>query len=506
MDPNVVDRLREALGADAVSTTDVDRRAYARDLWPATTIAIREGDLGPMPDVVAWASSEEDVRKVLAIASDTGTPVIAYGGGSGVCGGTVAVQGGIILDMKRMDRVIALDAVSGTVTAQAGVMGERLERHLEEKGFTLGHFPSSIYCSTLGGWLATRSAGQLSTKYGKIEDMVLGIAAVLPDGRVLRTKAAPRSAAGPNWTQLLVGSEGTLGVITEATLRVCPLPEHRSFRGFLFRDVPTGLEAVRRTLQKGIRPSAVRLYDELDTFMVGKKGAALPEDDAGSAGREAGESWSHLVMRKAQRVAFAHPAAAGWLAKLLPKECLLLLTFEGPKEMAQVEERLAAAVCLGAGAKDVGPGPAEYWWEHRYKVSYGLSAIYEGGAFADTIEVATTWDRLVPLYDAMREAIGRHAVVLAHFSHAYPEGCSIYFTFAATAKGREASLALHRTIWDEAMTACLRVGATVTHHHGVGLARAKYMSEELGVGIDLFRALKGVIDPKGILNPGKMGL
>ncbi len=501
MDPNVVDRLKEALGADAVSVTDVDRRACARDLWPATTIAIREGDFGPLPDCVAWASSEEDVRKVLAVAVETGTPVIAYGGGSGVCGGTVAVQGGIILDLKRMDRVLALDAVSGTVTAQAGMMGERLERALEEKGFTMGHFPSSIYCSTLGGWLAARSAGQLSTKYGKIEDMVLGIAAVLPDGRVLRTKASPRSAAGPNWTQLLVGSEGTLGIITEGTLRVCPLPEHRAFRGFLFSDVPTGLDSIRKLLQKGVRPAAVRLYDELDTFMVGKKGAALPQDE-----KSTGESWSHVVMQKAQRIAFAHPVVAGWLAKLLPKECLLILTFEGPKEMVQVEERISAAICAEAGAKDIGPGPAEYWWEHRYKVSYGLSAIYEAGAFADTIEVATTWDRLVPLYDAVREAIGGHAVVLAHFSHAYPEGCSIYFTFAATARGGEASLALYNQIWGDAMAACLRTGATITHHHGVGLARGKYMAEELGVGLDLFRALKGVIDPKGILNPGKMGL
>ncbi len=506
-DPRVVDAVRAEWPADAASLADLDRLACARDCWPYTTIAALHGVLEHFPDAVLWASSTADVQKALALARRLRVPLIPYGGGSGVCGGTTPIHGGIVLDMKRMARVLEIDEVSLTVTAEAGINGELLERAVAEHGCSIGHFPSSIYCSTLGGWLATRAAGQLSTRYGKIEDMVVSYRAVLPDGSVLETKAAPRSAVGPGIAQLLVGSEGTLCIITEATLRIHPEPERRGFRAFQFGSVLAGTEAIRKTLRLGVFPAAVRLYDELDTFIIGSgKGQAALSGESGPEDEPKPPSLLKAMMHHAQRFAIAHPRMAQALTPLLPKQCLLILTFEGAREIVQAEEAVAARACLAAGGEDLGPDPARLWWEHRYKVSYGLSAVFDGGAFADTMEVATTWRRLMPLYDAVRAAIGGKAMVMAHFSHAYPDGCSIYFTFAARAETAQESQALYRAIWDAGMRATLAAGGTISHHHGIGLSKAAWMKEEHGRGMAVLQAIKDVLDPDNMLNPGKLGL
>src|SRR5215470_12916378 len=272
--PELVRALTAIVGENQASTRAVDRSVYSRDMWPRLLLAVRAGaPVEHPPDVVAWPATAGEIAEIIRVARQMQVPIVPYGAGSGVCGGAVPIHGGITLDLKRMDRVIAIDDGALTVTAECGLNGERLERALEARGLTLGHFPSSIYCSTLGGWLAARSAGQMSTKYGKIEDMVTSVTAVTGRGEILVSGAAGRAGVGPDWTQALVGSEGTLAVLCQATLRVRPAPETRLLRGFEFARLTAGLEGIRRVLQRDLRPAVVRLYDELDSWMALRGGS-----------------------------------------------------------------------------------------------------------------------------------------------------------------------------------------------------------------------------------------
>src|SRR5688500_5793449 len=285
------DRLRQALegvlGPRRVSMREGDLEVYARDMWPRLLLARRDGALPEhRPHAVVWPETVREVVALVRIARELALPIIPYGGGSGVCGGVVPVFGGITIDLKRMQAVRSVSGAELTVDVEAGLSGERFEREMQRRGYTFGHFPSSIYCSTVGGWLATRAAGQLSTKYGKVEDRVVGLTVVTGRGEVVETDGPSRAMNGPNWNQLLVGSEGTLGVITAARLRLSPAPQQRVYRGFEFPDVASGCEAIRRVLQRGLRPAVIRLYDELDTFInsIGKRPAtaATLDDDHGT--------------------------------------------------------------------------------------------------------------------------------------------------------------------------------------------------------------------------------
>jgi len=460
----LVARLGTLLGSGKVSTETLDRESYSRDLWPVRLISERHGEVAYLPDIIVWPETVGDIVTVLEFANKNRVPVIPYGAGSGVCGGSVPAAGGITLDLKRMDKIVSLDESSMTVTVQAGAIGQTFEDHLNRSGYTLGHFPASMWCSTVGGWLSTRSAGQLSTKYGKIEEMVLSLKAVLPTGTEIEVGRAPRSSTGPDLKQLLIGAEGTLGVIHEATLRIWPCPKLRVFRGFAFPDVPSGLEAIRIIMQSDLVPAGVRLYDEPDTTLT-----------ASQQGFEV-------------------------------EGCLLVLLFEGRNKMARLESELAFEICREQGGKDLGEAPGKHWWEHRYDVSFNLSRIMpNAGMIVDTIEVAATWSRIVVLYDELRAAIQQHMPVMAHFSHAYRDGASIYFSiFGSAEDGAEGDL--YRNVWDAAMNACTRVGGTISHHHGIGMLKAAYMEDEYGNAMDLLRAIKKTLDPNNIMNPGKLGL
>ncbi|HVY60155.1 MAG TPA: FAD-binding oxidoreductase, partial [Planctomycetota bacterium] len=355
---------------------------------------------------------------------------------------------------------------------------------------------SSIYCSTLGGWLAARSAGQASTKYGKIEDMCVGLEAVLPSGEVAVARPTPRSAAGPDWKQVLIGSEGTLGVITRAWLRIAPLPEARRFLCYRFPGVAAGLGAIRRVLRRGLRPSVVRLYDPLDT-LVGVSGGGGTKGVVAEAAKAVFERAKHLLL--------AHPDWAPLLDHLAGG-CHAVFVCEGDRDLADLEARAIAAEAALAGAEDRGPGPAEHWMAHRYDVSYKGAPIFREGGFVDTMELAAPWDAIEGVYRRVRAAIQPHAVTLAHFSHAYPEGCSVYFTFAAAVDDGAAAEARYDAIWRDGIAAAQAAGANVSHHHGVGLGKAAFMREELGGFLDAYRAVKAALDPRNVLNPGKMGL
>ncbi|MFN7133488.1 MAG: FAD-binding oxidoreductase, partial [Myxococcales bacterium] len=259
--------LAPLVGGRASVASD-DRIAYSRDLWPKAVIWSRAGQIPRPPDVVVWPSSVDEVAAVTRKARELGVPLIPYGAGSGVCGGTIPLRGGIMMDLKRMNRIRAVDVERLELDVEAGLVGENLERRLSKSGVSLGHFPSSILCSTVGGWLAARSAGQCSNRYGKIEDMVASLTVVDGRGEIVHTPRRP--LPGSDVTQLIVGSEGTLGTICSARLHLVPAPESRAFRGFRFRSVRDGVEAMRAIFRSGVRPAVVRLYDPFDTLLVGK--------------------------------------------------------------------------------------------------------------------------------------------------------------------------------------------------------------------------------------------
>ncbi|MEO6774145.1 MAG: FAD-binding oxidoreductase [Kofleriaceae bacterium] len=535
-----IDRLQRELeaifGPRRVSTRTVDLETYSRDMWPRLLIAYRDG-IGPgtRPHAVVWPEHVREVVAVVKLAREHRIPIIPYGGGSGVCGGVVPVFGGITIDMKRMQTLRSITRAELVCDVEAGLNGERFERELERRGYTFGHFPSSIYCSTVGGWLATRAAGQLSTKYGKVEDRVAGLTVVTGRGEVIETDGPSRALRGPNWTQLICGSEGTLGVITSARLRVNPAPQLRVFRGYEIEDIPAGIEAIRRVVQKGLRPAVVRLYDELDTLInsmshkdpneadhalvppvLGVETGALPawpelqREDKRFVDKLIGLAKGAGVRRGAMNFALDKSAIAnrlfGVAEKVARRGCRMVIGLEGARIRTEVEAALTFAELEAAGAQDRGEDPGWAWLRHRYAVSYRMSPVFRDGAFVDTMEVASTWERLLDLYNSVRAAIGRHAVVMAHLSHAYADGCSIYFTFAGHASDTPSAERLYDAIWRDGMEATTRVGATISHHHGVGLLKAPYMAREHREAMAIFEATKHALDPDGVFNPGKMGL
>lgn len=510
--------LRQIVGEPFVTTGEADLLANARDCWPKGQIDMRSGKVEMRPDVVVRPGTPEEVAKILALASRLRIPVTPYAEGSGVCGGAVPVRGGISLDLKRLNQLLEIDPESQLAWAQCGINGEKFERALGARGFTLGHFPSSIYCSTLGGWLATRSAGQCSSKYGKIEDMAEALEIALPDGRLVRQRAVPARAAGPDWRHLFMGSEGVLGVITSAAMKIHRLPEGRAFASYLFPDLVSGLETFRELLQRGARPAVMRLYDEIDTFLAGSAGAgAWPSGSAPSGGGDAAgliESFYEAARGAGIATPLRFLVGGGlslsgvWnrLLGLVPKEYKCILVFEGSPERCEIEKQIAAELAVARGAKDLGEGPAKEWMGRRYAAGYRQSAVYDNFAFVDTLEVAATWDRLARLYLSVRGALSRHALVMAHFSHAYPEGCSICFTFLGAGVSRESSQQRYAETWKDALAAAHSAGGTISHHHGVGLGKQAFLEKEHGAALRILRAAKDFLDPAGMMNPGKMGM
>ncbi len=544
--------LASIVGGKRVSMLGRDREVYSRDMWPRLLIRRRQGgEIEHLPHAIVWPENEREVAAVVRLANKHGMAIIPYGGGSGVCGGAVPLRGGITIDMKRMDAIQSISREELVTDVQAGANGERFERELRAKGYTLGHFPSSIYCSTVGGWLACRAAGQLSTKYGKIEDRVVGLTFVTGKGEVIQTDEFARARRGPDWTQLIVGSEGTLGIITSARLRISPTPEITILRGFEFDSVEEGTRAIRKVMQRGLRPAVVRLYDEVDTFInhvsifESHSEEALetsglcpwPETGAGALpalpGKDASEATKGTSQRKdkgistkalrfgrklGSRIKHGATAAAltrpklvnstfGALANSVSQSgCKMIIGLEGPRIRTEVEAQLTFAALERAGGRDEGEEPGLKWLAHRYAVSYKMSPMFREGSFVDTMEVASTWERLPDLYESVKHAIGAHAVVMAHFSHAYADGCSIYFSFAGRANGLQETQNKYDAIWRDGMAATTRVGGTISHHHGIGLLKGQAMHGEHREGMALFRALKNTFDPNNIMNPGKMGL
>jgi len=503
--------------------------AYSRDLSTLGHLGFADRQAGESlqpfarePQAVAHVQSVAEIAALTKACVEHEVPLIPFGAGSGVCGGTLAIRGGVMLDLKALQS-LEIDQRSLLITVGAGYNLQLLEDRLQREGLTLGHHPSSITCSTIGGAVAARGAGQLSTRYGKIEDMVVALEVVLPCGTpVVTGPRAPRAATGPDWAQVFTGSEGVLGTITSCTLRVHRLPALRLYRSYSFPTLEAALEASRLALQRGVRPAALRLYDPLDTLMVARsKEAPALESEAPISG-----SWplSKISLRglktalakvlpdfkeTAERALLARPEWVNSLTGKLPGVgCLLILTFEGEPTLARAEEAIFEEVASAQGGVSQGPEPAERWWRNRIAVSFKQSGVYSMGGFVDTMEVATSWSQLMELHEAVRAALSPHALVMAHFSHAYAEGCSIYFTFVALrGDDPQATRERYEACWRDGLAAAVAAGACVSHHHGVGLLKGEALRAAQGDLHSLvFQPFKAALDPRNLLNPGKLGL
>lgn len=496
--PEVISRLKRIVGPQNVSASPLHKSAYSRDMWPKALIWQRKQPPPYQPDAVVWPQQETQIQQILQLANEEKIPIIPWGAGSGVCGGCIPLQGGIALDMKKLNKVLELNTTNHTACAQAGIIGENFERYLNAKGFTLSHFPSSIYCSTLGGWLATRSAGQLSTKYGKIEDMVLAFHVALPNGHTLKFPEVPRQATGPEFSPLFLGSEGTLGIITQATVQIRSLPESRQFLALCFPSLQEGLEAIRTFIQKGIYPAAVRLYDALDSLIALHKSHSHRQSSPNLP------PIAQKILQKTFSFLLSHAPSLATITKNLSPQCLLILTFEGPPKLVDAEYQEVLR-CSQPFHPKILPELAKHWWENRYNVSYKQSKIFQAGAFVDTMEVATSWQNVLPLYQKMIHTLSKHAFVMAHFSHVYPSASSIYFTFVGHQPDHEEEL--YDKIWHTALQTVLQNGGTLSHHHGLGLSKSKFLPQYLGQELfQLLKQIKNHLDPNAIMNPGKLAL
>lgn len=490
------------LRLDGVDTSEhpLDLRANARDLWPMGTLEMWQGTRAPLPSSVCWPESDAQVAQVLREAHDQGVAVVPYGAGSGVCGGARGLPGSVVLDLKRLSDLGTVDERRWTIDVGAGVIGQQLEDHLNRHGFTLGHSPSSIWCSTVGGWAAARSAGQFSSKYGVFEDMVLSVRGVSPSQGVFNVGV--NGEAPDEWMPLLLGSEGTLAAITRVRLRIQRQPECRVIRGYRMSTISDALTAMRRLMQAELWPSVVRLYDPVDTQIGGK---TRPKSK-GSSGRGPGfvRRWLAevdklpAVRKRTLGLPLRLPGMVNRIFSGISSGCLLLVGFEGPQDLVDIQSRAGFGILREHG-EDLGEAPGQRWFASRHAVSYKLMPIFERGGFADTMEVATTWSGVEPLYRAMRTALGEHVVVMAHMSHAYPEGAAIYFSFAG-----EGDLDRYRATWAAALETVVKHGGTVSHHHGIGILKAGAASREAGAALEGWRSLKRELDPNGIMNPGRL--
>jgi alkyldihydroxyacetonephosphate synthase len=480
--------LRDLLGERGVRTDHADRVAHAAGKGYPDLVALRAGEPEGAPDAVLYPDGPERLRAVLEVCARHSLAVVPFGGGTSVVGGVAPLRGMheavVALDMRRLAALCALDRESLMVTVQAGMRAAELERELARRGLTLGHFPQSFEYVSLGGCAATRSAGQASTGYGRFEEMVLGLSMVAPAG-VIDLAAVPASAAGPELRRVLVGSEGTLGVICELALRVRPAPAERVYEGAFFESFAAGTQALRALAQEHAAPDVARLSDEQETSMS----LAL----AGSGGVKGRLGRAYLGLRG------------------FSGGCLAILGFEGDAESVERRRALALGMVRHHGGLPVGRSPGRAWAAGRFAAPYLRDELLTHGVMVETLETATLWSKLERLHRTVGEAIaaalgaqGTPGLAMCHVSHLYETGASLYFTFIAPQReGRE--IEQWRAVKRAASEAIVSGGGTITHHHAIGRDHAEWLGREVGSeGLAMLRALKGELDPAGIMNPGKL--
>ena len=464
----ILSELEDIVGEENVSTKQAEKLSYGVDYSWVSRLWADCGRALPEPDCIVWPRTPEEISKILKIANYYKIPVHTWGGGSGSQGGALPMAGGILIDVKRMDQLIEFDEISRCVSVEAGMIFQNLEWYCNERGYSIMHMPSCLTCGTVGGALAHRGFGILSTKYGKIDDMTMAMEIVLPDGSIIKTLPVPKHAAGPDLNQIFIGSEGTLGIISKVTRKLVPLPEVRKFRAFLFSDFPQGIQACRDLVQK-VKPSILRLFDEAETVSIIKK-----------------------ILGFNQKGAFMN------------------LAFEGSAEIVEIEERIAMEICASYGAQDLGSEYGEKWFENRITFFYPGNIMNNPTLFG-TMDTACTYANIEKVYWAMKHVVEDNfpgVRFIAHCSHWYDWGTMIYdrFIMDEPPEDPEEAIRLHNKIWNAGVRAAMKNGGIINDHHGVGLKLSRLMKEQYGPAMQVLQGLKRELDPNGIMNPYKLGL
>ena len=469
--PPAVAELTAIVGPEHALSDDETRVRHTRGKSLADLLRLRAGEAADAPDLVLLPGSHDEVLACLRMCSERRIAVVPFGGGTSVVGGLEPAAGGfagvVALDLRRMNALVELDEQSRLAVLEPGLRAPQAEALLNERGFTIGHFPQSFEYLTLGGAAAARSSGQASAGYGRFDDLVLALRVAAPAG-TLEFGRAPKSAAGPDLRQLILGSEGALGVITSLTVALRPVPAQRVYDGWRFESFRQGADALRRLVQDGPRPTVLRLSDEAETAL----NLARPSElGSGAAG------------------------------------CLAIAGYEGSAEEVASRRAAASAAFEAAGAQAV-PDAGEVWARDRYRGPYLRDALLDAGALVETLETVAFWSALPRLYEAvitaLRESLsaqGAPPVVVCHISHVYASGASLYFTVACAQL--DDPVAQWRSAKAAAGDAILAAGGSITHHHGVGRDHVEWYAREIGeLGVGALAAVKRRLDPQGILNPG----
>ncbi|MFX1379719.1 MAG: FAD-binding oxidoreductase [Promethearchaeota archaeon] len=460
----IIEQLEEIVGKNNISTRNIDILAYSKDTSLIALNWALEGKIAGLPDIVIWPETVEHICEVLKFANKENIPVIPYGEGSGVVGGAIPVMGGIIIDMKKFNKIIEINDKNLTVTAQSGINGMNLERYLNIKGYTTGHIPQSLYISSLGGWIAHRAAGQFSTKYGKIEDILLGMEVVLPQGEILKFKTIPRASTGPQLEKLFIGGEGTLGIVIKATLKIWPYPAKRSLISYAFPLIEDSFNAVREILREHIFPAVIRIYDQFETSR-------------------------HFPDIKSAK-----------------DKVMVIFVCEGNEKLVDLEELITREKSENNSGINCGEEPVKHWFETRFRVTE-TSAMPPFKIVFDTIEVASLWENASEIYHTVLESMNNLQGVImitAHVSHFYPGGVGIYFSFGGVPAKEQTDLEYYQKCWNTIIKAVLDAGGSIAHHHGIGINRSHWMESEWGEAMNTLKNIKKMLDPKNILNPGKI--
>jgi alkyldihydroxyacetonephosphate synthase len=484
-------------------TGEAARRAVSRDAWAVGAIMEYYGaPAEPIAAAVVRPRDEAEVRAVVRWAAAGGHPLVPRGGGTSLTGAAwVDRPDAVVLDLGGLTGGFEVDDQRRTVTSGAGLTGARLEQRLSTRGLTCGHQPSSAARATVGGFLATRSSGPFSGRVGKIEDLVRHAAWVDGAGEL-------HEDDGPGgFLDLVLGCEGTLGVFTRATLAVQPMPEHVAMTSAVFDSLDAGLFAMRRIVQEGLAPAFLRLYDPAAAVQALRS----TRRSEGGKGRFPGGLLSpvaHLGRRSLPWVLRAAPLLNRLIQETLPKlwrnRFLLLAGSAGDPFGAQLCASQMSSIMTACGGRDLGQEPARRWWTHRQALFEIRPRVFASGAFADALDVSTTWSRVPGLVKAVLDELAPHAFVMSHFSHAWHDGCSVHFTFAGAGRSLEDTLTRYHHVWNLALTAAARHQATISHHHGVGRLKRDFFASEHGAAVEVLRRLRRTLDPAGILNPGAL--
>jgi alkyldihydroxyacetonephosphate synthase len=488
--------LTAIVGEAGVRDDVFERASHARGKSYFDLLHLRAGRLDDAPDAVIYPRKADEVVRVLQWAEEKCVALVPFAGGSSVVGGVTGSPGGFdavaALDLTAMNRLIELDEVSLTATAEAGIYGSDLEAALNARGFKHGHHPQSFEFSTLGGWIAARGAGQQSNAYGRAEDWFAGCAFATAQG-VWRLPALPASAAGPDLRALIAGSEGAFGVITQATVRIHRLPEVSDYTAFLFADFASGAAAVRHIIQAALPVATMRLSDPDETFFF-------------QAFAKAGQTPGFKDRLQAQ---YLRTMGMG------ERPCALILGFEGEKDLVTFARGAARRIIRTSGGIAVGRGPAKRWYQGRFHGPYLRDPLMDRALGVDTLETATSWSNIARLHRAVRERLdqamratapaqGARGLVFAHISHSYHDGASLYFTYIFP-RDLGDEIGQWKRIKAAASDAITANGGTISHHHGVGEDHRPWLEAEKGaIGIGVLRAIKRELDPAGIMNPGKL--